>query len=487
MADDRAVPDRGGREGEPLAGEALLESLGYKQELRRRLSFWNNVGLALADITPMGSLLIIGSVVIATAGTGSIWSYVIGCFIAINVALCMGELGSMYPVAGGLYSIVTRVLGKPIGFLAMLDYIGQAIFLPASIAIGVGTYVQSLWSDAPSNWAAAIVMVGVTVIAMFDIKFNAWFTATFLALQLIVLGLLFVAGVSSLDQPLSIVTDPVVAGDGGRLDAATTGVIVTALATAMFSVNGYDSAINFSEETGGSASQVGRAVVTAAAVGIAFEVVPFLAAVFGADNLQAFLSSDTPLTDVIGSAFGTGFNDVVTVVAILAFLNASLAITLQFARIAWSSGRDRAWPGPISAALSSVSGQGTPWVATLIVGACATALCIRSSLLTVVTFTAVLIIVLYALIAVSALVSRARQQELPRPYRMPLWPVPPLIALGGVVVALTQQKLRDLLVVGGIFVFGFLYFMLFIRPREDRYWTMTTDPEAELQRLASHG
>jgi hypothetical protein len=69
---------------------------------------------------------------------------------------------------------------------------------------------------------------------------------------------------------------------------------------------------------------------------------------------------------------------------------------------------------------------------------------------------------------------------------MPLWPVPPLIALGGVVVALTQQKVRDLLVVGGIFAVGFAYFMLFIRPREDRYWTMTTDPEAELRRLASH-
>jgi amino acid transporter len=118
---------------------------------------------------------------------------------------------------------------------------------------------------------------------------------------------------------------------------------------------------------------------------------------------------------VIGSAFGESFLDVVTVVAILAFLNASLAITLRFARIVWSSGRDRAWPGPISGALSSVGGQGTPWVATLIVGACATALCIRSSLLTVVTFTAVLIIVLYALIAVSALVSRARPRELPPP------------------------------------------------------------------------
>jgi hypothetical protein len=59
-------------------------------------------------------------------------------------------------------------------------------------------------------------MAGVTVIALFDIKFNAWFTATFLGLQLIVLALLFVAGVSSLDQPFSIVTDPVVAGEGGR-------------------------------------------------------------------------------------------------------------------------------------------------------------------------------------------------------------------------------------------------------------------------------
>src|SRR5919199_40801 len=398
MAEDPPSSQGARRAGEPLAGEALLESLGYRQELRRRLSFWNNVGLTLADITPMGSLLIIGTVVIATAGTGSILSYRLG------------------------------------GFIAMLDYIGQAIFLPASIAIGVGTYVTSLWSAAPSNWSAAIVMAGVTVIALFDIKFNAWFTATFLALQLIVLGLLFVAGVSSIDQPFSIVTHPVVAG-----------------------------------------------------VAIAFEVVPFIAAVFGADNLQSFLSSDTPLTDVIGSTFGTGFNDVVTVVAILAFLNASLAITLQFARITWSSGRDRAWPGPLSETLDAVSRQGTPWVATLIVGACATVLCIRSSLLTVVTFTAVLIIVLYALIAISALVSRARRPDLPRPYRMPLWPVPPLIALGGVVVALTQQKLRDLLVVGGLFVVGFLYFMLFIRPREDRYWTMTTDPEAELQRLASHG
>src|SRR5579864_7880512 len=147
-------------------GEALLDSLGYKQELKRGLSVLGNVALVLSDITPTASLLVIGTVVIATAGTGSIWAYLIGCFLAINVAFCMGELGSMFPVAGGLFSIVTRVLGKPIGFLAMLDYMGQAVFLPASVAIGIGVYLAVFIPGIPQNVIAAIVMIIVTGVAL---------------------------------------------------------------------------------------------------------------------------------------------------------------------------------------------------------------------------------------------------------------------------------------------------------------------------------
>jgi amino acid transporter len=88
----------------------------------------------------------------------------------------------------------------------------------------------------------------------------------------------------------------------------------------------------------------------------------------------------------------------------------------------------------------------------------------------VVTFTAVLIIVLYALIAISALVSRIRQPDLPRPFRMPLWPAPPILALIGVGVALSQQKVIDLLIVAGIFVVGAAYYVLFLRPRSSTHW-----------------
>jgi amino acid transporter len=467
-----------------IEGEALLESLGYKQELNRGVSILGSIALVVSDITPTASLLVIGPVVIAVAGSGALWAYIIGCFIAVAVALCMGELGSMFPVAGGLYSIVTRVLGRPIGFLALLDYMGQAIFLPASVAIGIGVYVQALNPDIPSNIAAGVVMVLATIVAILRINLNARVTAVFLLLELIVITVLALAGFTHIQQPLSILTNPVLP-DGS---AAGLAVIFTAVAVAMFSVNGYDSAINFSEETKGSASIVGKAVVYAALIGIAFELIPFIAVVFGAPNLNEFLNSKTPLTDVARSAFGDTFVNIITYGAIIAIFNACLAITLQFARIVWASGRDRAWPGPISDALAQVHPAfRTPWVATLFVGVTATILCLQSTLIAVVTFTAVLLIILYALIALSAIVSRMQQANLPRPYRMPFWPVPPLIALVGTVIAITQQKQLDLVIVGAIVVIGLIYYFVFLEPRKDRYWNMTTDPNAELKRLAGRG
>lgn len=139
---------------------------------------------------------------------------------------------------------------------------------------------------------------------------------------------------------------------------------------------------------------------------------------------------------------------------------------------------------PISNALSWVHPRfKMPWVATLLVGILGAALCVQSSLITVVTFTSVLIIVLYALIAISAIVSRFTQKQLERPFKMPLWPVSPIIALVGVGVALSQQKGSDLIIVAAIGIGGAAYYVLFLRPRRDRYWAHLHVPEPE--RIAS--
>src|SRR5690349_6428589 len=416
--------------GRPEASQATLH---------RGLSIRGVVALAVSDITPMASLLIIAPVVLGLAGTASFWAYLVGCFLAICVALCMGELGSMYPVAGGLYSIVHRVLGRPLGFLALIDYIAQGVFLPASIALGIGTYLHALNDSININLSSAIAMAVVTLLAVLRIHVGAVLVAVFLSIEVLVIALLSVAGISHWNQPLSILTKPVIA-DHGTLSAVGLAAVVAALAITMFSVNGYDSAINFSEETRGAPSNIGKAVVIAALTGIVLELVPFIGGLFGAQDLQAYLSSATPLTDLVGSDWGHTAETIIILGALAAVINAILAITLQFARILWSSARDRAWPHPVNTALGRVHPRfQSPWVATLITGGIATVLCFASNLVTAVTFTAVLIIVLYGLIAVAALVSRTRDRDATRPSRMPLWPLPPVLALIGIIIAITQQ------------------------------------------------
>jgi amino acid transporter len=457
-----------------LGGPRRVEDIAHPHQLQRSLTTLGNIALTLSDITPSASLLVIGPVVIATAGTGALVAYLVGCFIALNVALCMAELGSMFPGAGGLYSIVTRVLGRPIGLLALFDYVGQGIFLPASMAIGIGTYVTSLAPNVSTNWVAAGTMIAVTLLGLLGIHFNAIMTGVFLALELSVIAILFLAGLVHPHQSVTILTHPVIP-QGGALTPVAVGAVMAALATALFSVNGFDSALNFSEETEGAASHIGKAVVIAASLGIICELAAFIGALVGARDLRTILASPTPLTDVIRDAFGGAVVRVVTVGAIIAIFNASLAITLQFARIVWSSGRDRAWPEPVSAWLGQVNRFGSPWLATLLVGGLAAALCLEGTLVSIVTFTAVLIIVLYALTAIAALWNRVRERGGPRPFRMPLWPIPPLVALVGVGFALTQQKSSDLWTVAAIFACGLVYYVAFLRTRRDRYWVVTGD------------
>jgi amino acid transporter len=450
--------------------------------LHRGLSVRGVVALAVSDITPMASLLIIAPVVLAAAGTASLWAYLVGCFLAVCVAVCMGELGSMYPVAGGLYSIVHRVLGRPLGFVALVDYVAQGVFLPASIALGVGTYLHALSPAIPVNLSSAVAMAVVTVLAVLRIHVGAILVGIFLSIEIVVIALLSVAGLSHWNQPLSILTSPVMA-QGSTLVPVGMGAVVASLAITMFSVNGYDSAINFSEETRGAAGNIGKAVVIAALTGIVLELVPFIAGLFGAQDLHDYLSSPTPLTDLVGTVWGTAAANVIIVGALFAVINAILAITLQFARILWSSARDRAWPTPVNRLLGRVHPTfHSPWVATLLTGGIATVLCFASSLVAAVTFTAVLIIVLYGLIAVAALVSRIRDRDARRPSRMPLWPLPPVLVLVGVVIALTQQSARDIAIVLGLFVVGLAYYYGYLhRWAHDRWVPHTVSEDVVVQ------
>jgi len=374
------------------------------------------------------------------------------------------------------------VLGKEIGFFLMLNYAVLAVFIPASIALGFGPYLATLLPGVDPNVASTAVVIGATGVAMLSISDNAWVTKVAVTLELILLAAIIVLGFASVRQPLSALFEPVAVSPSGTTTAIGFALIFSAVTTGLFSYNGYDAAITFSEETEGEAKEIGRGVMVAVFISIFFQLVPLGAVILAAPNLGRFLGAEAPFTYVVESVIGPTGNVIVTIGILIAIFAAVQAIILAFARFLYATGRDVAWPVGASNSLTRVSARfGSPWVAALVVGVPTAVLTFFSGVVLAVTFTGVLIAVNYGLIAVSALVSRMRQPGLVRPWRMPLWPLPPAIALLGVGIAISQQKVVDLLIVAGILVAGAIYYILFLRPRSATHWREPEGLSAQVQ------
>ena len=192
------------------------------------------------------------------------------------------------------------------------------------------------------------------------------------------------------------------------------------------------------------------------------------------------MTAPAPMSYLVRSLGGDRLVTILTLALLATFFNILLAVLLGYARILYSSGRDRTWPAPLSRALGRVHPTTrTPVVATLAIGAGALTLTAVSDYAAAVTFASLTVVVTFTLIALSALASRRLRPGLARPYRMPLWPLPPLVALAGVAVTVALQTGRDLAVVAGILSAGLVYELVYLRPRPDSRWILLEPPSGE--------
>src|SRR5690349_15179674 len=88
--------------------------LGYIPSLRRELSIKLLLGLTMANVAPSMGVTLMSAAVFAIGGTFTIASCLIVGFVVIFIMLCLAELGSVYPLTGGIYSLAYKVLPGPI-------------------------------------------------------------------------------------------------------------------------------------------------------------------------------------------------------------------------------------------------------------------------------------------------------------------------------------------------------------------------------------
>lgn len=449
---------------------------GYTQELSRSLSLRGNILITLSSVTPASSVFIIIPSVLAAVGGASFVAFLASAFVGVFMAYCYAELSSAFPIAGGEYSFAARVLGKATGFALFLMNMLSLILIIAVIALGTGQYLSAAFSGANTKWVGVAVIVVCALVAVLNIRTNAWVTATFLSIEMAALVVLTVLGVLHVSRPVTTLFHAQTVGGNGVLVGVGLGLVAAQMATAVFAYNGYGAAVYFAEETMGATRGIARAIMWSLAVTVAAELIPTTAVILGAPSLHDLISDAAPMEYFVTARGGHTLNTVISLGIALAIINAVVAITLQGGRGLYGASRDRAFPDRVSNLLRYVHPRlQTPLPATLLVGASAAVVAAFVSLHALIVATGATLVGLYLLVALSAIVGRVNKTTAHARYKMPAWPLAPvvvIVALGYVTYELWQGNPWQVIVTLAALAAGYVYYYGYLYPRRATRWTM---------------
>ena len=440
--------------------------------LKRSMKLLGALLITLSGITPASSVFIIAPGVIEEAGSGAFLSFFAAAIVGVLMAYVYAELSSAFPLAGGEYAVVGRVLGPLPGFLLLGLTVATMILSVAVIALGVATYLGSVLPNLPTATTAAVTVAVSTLIATLNVRTNAAVTGIFLAVEIISLLALSVLGFAHVTRPLSaLVLHPVILDSAGALAVAPISAVGLATAVAIFAYNGYGQAVYFGEEMHDAPRQIARTILWALAIAVLAEFVPVTAMLLGAPRLKDLLGSQNMIGDFITARGGAGLNTVMSLAIALAIFNAAIAILLQASRLLFSTGRDEVWTPGLNRLLASTHPRfNSPWGATVVSGVvCAMACYVNERFLLVVTGTT--LVAIYAALCIAAIAGRRGGSTRHGVYRMPLFPLPPVVAavaLVYVIYANWQDRVigrPSLYATAALVVISGAYYMIVLRRR----------------------
>jgi amino acid transporter len=348
--------------GETLNEGERLAALGYRQELSRVLSLFDNFSVAFSYLSPMVGIYSLYTLGLGTGGPRYIWTIplVVGCMML--VALVFGELASEYPLSGALYQYGKYNVGPRYGWFIGWIYGFALLATVASVDSGAVGYITSLantwfhqrWDPADHltifaiagsiivlsailNWIGAKIMGHVARFGVYVETLGTF--GVFVALAAAGFhqhfGFIFTAqGVEHAH------TNPLGLDFGGHW---WTGAALVAVLANVYIFYGFESAGDISEETIEAQRQVPKAMRTALLYGgiASFVLVLGLLLATPARGIGSVVSGG------IGSLLATlpsWLQDFFLVMVVVAFFSCGTAVQGAGARVAFALARDGALP-----------------------------------------------------------------------------------------------------------------------------------------------
>jgi len=389
----------------------------------------------------IGPLITIPLVLAALHGPLSLAAWILGALVAICDGLVWAELGAALPRSGGLYAFFLELFGPRSGRLLAFLFVWQFVittpFLLASGYIGFAQYATYIvpWlrgdlaqhAIAMAVGALTIVLLARVIVRVALISLILFGAAT-LTLVIVTLAawLRFDPHVAFAGDFQSHAFWPLAAGLGS-------GLTVT-----LYDYLGYNTITSIGEEVLMPSRTIPRSIVAAIAI-VATLYLALQTGILGSMPWQALLGASFIASTIVERALGGPFASIVTVLILITAFASTFALLLAASRVPYAAARDGLFLAPFARLHRR---DAYPTVSLVAIGVAALACC-TLPLDQIIAVIGVGIVVLGGIGAFASIV-RLRRTDLAMPYRMPFFPLPPLVALAAwIYVVLTAGLFAD--------------------------------------------
>jgi basic amino acid/polyamine antiporter, APA family len=423
------------------------------ERLKKVLGPFSVFAIATGTTLSAGFFLLPG-LAFASAGPAVILSYLIAGLLLVPAMLCIVELGTAMPRAGGAYFYLDRSLGPLAGTIGGIGT-WLALTLKTSFAlVGMGYYLRILFPGAPPT------IIAVSLAVVFGIM-NYWGSGKTGKLQIIlVIGLLAILswfigwGTVSVENFNNF---------DGFFDKGSRGILSTA-GLVFISYVGVTKVASIAEEVKDPERNLPRGVFTALTCSIAVYV--FGIAVIVLHVPADILTNDYTVVATTAETFaGRAGVIVVSIAAILAFSSVANGGILSSSRYPLAMGRDKLVPS----FFAKLDTRGVPVRSILFTVAAIILFILVLDPLKIAKLASGFQLLMFALLCLAVIVMReSRIPSYDPGYRCPFYPWLPIVGVIGPFILIAEMGWLPTVFSIGLVILGIFWFRFYCKKRVTR-------------------
>ncbi|MBC8501270.1 MAG: amino acid permease [DPANN group archaeon] len=384
-------------------------------ELKRTLSFPVILLITINSIMGTG-IFFLPAIGAKIAGPMSIISWLVLSIIAIYIAMCFGELASMFPKSGGIYEFCKQAYGSFTSFIVGWMTLIAGNITIAMLVVGAIRYLNPAMPEILKITISLFFILLFNFMAYNGMKTSAVMLVAFAIITLMSIFSLIFPGVLSMNFnnmiPFFTHSWPAVF------------IAIFFIAETFF---GWETATFLSEETKNPTKVIPKALVTGTII-IAIICVLFVITSLGAINWEIFSVSKAPLTDLSVFHYGEAGKSVFTILVYLSIIGSVAGWIVSSPRLILALAKDKLF---LSQCAKIHPRHHTPHVAIIFQTILTSIIVVigAGSYETLLELLLPLVLIIYSLTLLSLVILRFKMPEVERPYKVAFGKTGPLIII----------------------------------------------------------